>query len=85
MQFMTFVQTTFHFRVLLISFQMQKEHSTLADAAEMWITLCCSLPRRITTNEYFLKQKKLGLTQTAIAAHILHPKYKGMSFNVKIS
>ncbi|XP_035713088.1 uncharacterized protein LOC118437806 [Folsomia candida] len=56
--------------------EMQKEHSTLADAAEMWITLCCSLPRRITTNEYFLKQKKLGLTQTAIAAHILHPKYK---------
>jgi hypothetical protein len=42
-----------------------------------WLDLRDSLPEYILEDSYYKKQEDLGITDAALAAYILHPKYKG--------
>lgn len=56
---------------------MQKNSADLSDAVRCWITLLEKLPSRVTEDQYFQKQLKLGITPMAACAYMLDPRYKG--------
>jgi hypothetical protein len=59
-------------------FQLQRDRSSIADAVACWISVRNAIPEKYTSLPYFNKQMKLGLTDIAITAHMMHPRYKGM-------
>ena len=59
---------------------MQDQDTDLGAVADIWSKLSTQLPQEIANDKYFIKQKEIGLTPVAVAAHILHPKYKGAIF-----
>lgn len=57
---------------------MQRDDAGLADAVESWSNLVRVLPSTIVEKEYFRKLIDMAITGVAVAAHLLHPKFRGL-------
>lgn len=60
-----------------MSLQVQSGKAVLADAVEQWCILSENLDEEDKDSNYFQLKLKEALLPEALAANILHPKYKG--------
>jgi len=75
-KFLTLAQLIY----VVFYFKAQGDKANIADAAEAWSDIISKLPDNVVETDYFKKQLKVGLTDMAAAANIMHPQYKGNIF-----
>lgn len=65
----------------MLLLQVQGDKCSLADAVDIWVHMYSELPEQHKNNQRLNDKANMILTGVAVAAHMLHPIYRGEMSN----